>query len=79
MHCCFGAANFVHNEILYISLKFCTYRPMLVGPGDAKLSDEERVVFLSTQKGGSKMNHSAISNGMSQLFQMVPELKSKKR
>lgn len=70
----------VSEQLLSYIMKFCTYlRPMLVGPGDAKLSDEERVVFLSTQKGGSKMNHSAISNGMSQLFQMVPELKSKKR
>lgn len=76
----YGKKMIVCSQPLYKQLtKFMIYfRPKLANENDSNIRQEERALFLSVN-AGEKMSHSTISNGMTQLLNSVPELKTREK
>ena len=75
----YGQKSIVCSEEIYGQLqKFVTFfRPKFLITEDDSLPLDQRKVFLS--KNEETMSHSAISNGLTNLFQSIPELKKQKK
>lgn len=76
----YGKKSIVCSEMIFSHLnKFAVhFRPKIARTNDADLQLSERYLFLSS-KGGEKMSHSCISNGITHLFHSVPALKKRKK
>jgi len=76
----YGRKSIVCSEELYGQLqKFVTYfRPKFIKAENESESLAERKVFPANN-GEQQLSHSVISNGLTNLFQSIPELKSKKK
>lgn len=74
----YGKKMIVCSEPLFKQLtKYMFYlRPKLAHESDSSIRQDERALFLSANCG-EKMSHSTISNGMTQLLNSVPELKTR--